>query len=148
MPTAESRGLALDTSLVVAALLSWHEQHREAARLLSQILDEGRVILPTRVLIESYSVLTRLPAPHRLAPHDAFSLLTENLRAEVELAELPVADRWQRLQALAEDDVVGGAVYDAEIVQAAIEVGAGGIATLNLSDFRRLSPADFAVVGP
>lgn len=52
--------IAVDTSIVVAAFASWHEAHEAARGALSE---EPR--LPAQVAVESYSVLTRLPPPHR-----------------------------------------------------------------------------------
>lgn len=52
--------IALDTSVAVAGFASWHEGHASAAGILAR-----KPRLPAHVLIESYSVLTRLPAPHR-----------------------------------------------------------------------------------
>ena len=49
-----------DTSLVVAAYASWHEQHEPARRAL----DSGLRLID-HCALETYSVLTRLPAPHR-----------------------------------------------------------------------------------
>ena len=49
-----------DTSLVVAAFASWHEQHEPARRAL----DSGLRLID-HCALETYSVLTRLPAPHR-----------------------------------------------------------------------------------
>lgn len=52
--------IAVDTSAVIAGFAAWHELHREARRALG-----GNPRLPGHAALESYSVLTRLPAPHR-----------------------------------------------------------------------------------
>ena len=52
--------MVVDTSVVVAAFASWHEQH-QAAR---NVLDAGARLID-HCALESYSVLTRLPPPHR-----------------------------------------------------------------------------------
>lgn len=51
---------AADTSFVVAAFASWHEHHEAARRVL-----DGGVRLIEHCALETYSVLTRLPPPHR-----------------------------------------------------------------------------------
>ena len=51
---------AADTSVVVAAFASWHENHEGARRALA-----GGLRLVEHCALETYSVLTRLPAPHR-----------------------------------------------------------------------------------
>lgn len=53
----------VDTSVLVAAFSSWHEQH-DVAR--SAIRDGAGVV--GHAIAEAYSVLTRLPEPHRAAP--------------------------------------------------------------------------------
>ena len=53
---------AADTSVVIAAFASWHENHQAARRAL----DNG-LRLVEHCAVETYSVLTRLPAPHRVA---------------------------------------------------------------------------------
>ncbi|MGH8649269.1 MAG: PIN domain-containing protein, partial [Burkholderiales bacterium] len=51
---------AADTSLVIAAFASWHENHEAARRTL-----DGGLFLIEHCALEAYSVLTRLPPPHR-----------------------------------------------------------------------------------
>ena len=52
--------IAVDTSVVVAAFASWHEDHAQASGVIA-----ARPGLPAPVALESYAVLTRLPPPHR-----------------------------------------------------------------------------------
>lgn len=63
-------GRVVDTSVLVAAFSSWHEQH-DVAR--SAIRDGAGVV--GHAIAESYSVLTRLPEPHRAAPELARDFL-------------------------------------------------------------------------
>lgn len=144
--TFERRGLAIDTNVVIAALLGWHDHHEVAKRLLNMALDEEPAILPTRVLVESFSVLTRSPAPNRIAPRRALALLSESLRAVTQVVDFPAAERWHLLHEAVGDDAAGGAVYDAEIVRMAVAAGARGIVTLNRSHFERLAPTGFEVI--
>ena len=53
----------------MAAFLSWHEHHERARRALVQDIRA----VPMRVVAEVFSVLTRLPAPHRIAPQSAIA---------------------------------------------------------------------------
>lgn len=62
--------LAVDTSVVVAAFATWHDGHGAALAALDR-----HPRLPAHVLLESYSVLTRLPPPHRTSPATASSFL-------------------------------------------------------------------------
>lgn len=105
---------AADTSLVVAAFASWHETH-EAAR---RALDAG-LRLPEHCALETYSVLTRLPAPHR-APG---SVVRDFLKArfpEPFLRLSPAAYRTFVLE-LAGREITGGAAYDALVAATAAE---------------------------
>lgn len=98
--------IAVDTSVAVPALASWHERH-QAARLA---VAQGEPRLIAHVAIETFSVLTRLPDRRVLAPADAHRLL--EARFEGALLTLP-ADRHRRLLGLlAEAGIGGGAVYD------------------------------------
>jgi predicted nucleic acid-binding protein len=108
---------AADTSLVVAAFASWHETH-EAAR---RALDAG-LRLPEHCALECYSVLTRLPPPHR-APGE---LVRDFLKArfpEPFLRLSPAAYRAFVL-GLAGREIAGGAAYDALVAATASEHGA------------------------
>src|SRR5687767_1073614 len=56
--------LTADTCAVVAALSAWHEHHEPAAEALEDVS-----VLPAHVVLESYSVLTRLPRVSRALAH-------------------------------------------------------------------------------
>ena len=64
---------------MVAAVCSWHERHAVvAAELERRLAARGRLAIPAHALVEAYAVLTRLPAPHRIAPADAWAVLSAN----------------------------------------------------------------------
>ena len=141
--------IALDTSVVVAALLSWHEEHDWARSTLEDLLtSEEEILLPMRVVVEAYSVMTRLPSPHRLAPRDAWQLLDESFKSSSRLIGLTARQLWQLLESLAEHCVAGGAAYDAEIIECAARGAARAIVTLNRQQFERLAPDELEVLGP
>lgn len=104
--------IAVDTSVVVAAFASWHDAHRIAAATLTR-----RPRLPAHVLVESYSVLTRLPAPHTAAASDVTAFLRDRFPAAPLV--LPAKAYALLLQAVASSGVQGGAVYDALIAATA-----------------------------
>lgn len=105
---------AADTSLVVAAFASWHEKHAPAR----EALDAG-VRLPEHCALETYSVLTRLPAPHR-APGDVVRDFLAARFLEPFLRLAPGAYRGFLL-GLWEREVTGGAAYDALVAATAAE---------------------------
>ena len=139
--------IAFDSSVLVAALLSWHEQHERAARALSRAMESKvDVIIPVHALIEAYAVMTRLPAPHRISPADALALLHDNFSAS-HLASLRTDAVFPLLKRLAADGIAGGTTYDAIILRATEEAGATSLLTLNERDYLRLTPrADIIAV--
>lgn len=108
---------AADTSLVVAAFASWHEHHA-AARA---VLDRG-VRLIEHCALETYSVLTRLPPPHRCSG-DVVRHFLEARFPEPYVRMAPGAHRRFVLQ-LPERGVTGGATYDALVAATAADCGA------------------------
>jgi len=109
--------IAVDTSVVVAAFASWHEGHPDAAAVLAR---KPRV--PAHVLVESFSVLTRLPPPHR-APTDLVASFLEQRFREAPLV-LPARAHMELVQSAADAGLVGGAIYDALIAATARHAGA------------------------
>jgi len=109
--------IAADTSVVVAAFASWHQSHRVAARAL-----RPGIRLIAQCAVESYSVLTRLPPPHR-APADVVSeFLAERFPEEyLVLDSAPLKALLKRLPGLG---ITGGAAYDAVIGATAARAGA------------------------
>jgi predicted nucleic acid-binding protein len=109
--------IAVDTSVVVAAFASWHQSHRSAATALAR-----RPRVPAHVLIESYSVLTRLPPPHRAAGELVAAFLRE--RFEESPLTLPPNAYLPLLARASEAGVVGGSLYDLLVSATAAHAGA------------------------
>ena len=99
---------AADTSVVVAALASWHEGHAAASAAIA-----AGVLLPAPALLESYSVLTRLPPPHRFEPRVARDLLRATFGGPP--LTLDAGAHAALLDRLVEAGISGGAAYDALI---------------------------------
>jgi predicted nucleic acid-binding protein len=97
--------IAVDTSVAVPALLGWHTAHSAARRAA-----RGAAI-PAHALVETYSVLTRLPAPHRVESHVAESLLSGWFPGRQVLA-VPADIARSLVRRLAAAGVEGGAAYD------------------------------------
>lgn len=109
--------IAADTSVVVAGFASWHEGHRAAVAAL-----ERRPRLLAHVALESFSVLTRLPPPHRVRP-DLVSAFLRAHFSERPLA-LPAAAHLRLLDEATRAGIAGGAVYDALVAATARHAGA------------------------
>ena len=105
---------APDSSVAVAALLSDHPAHEAASKALATC---SATI--AHVAAETYSVLTRLPPPHRVdAPTAADALAKRLPSAHVTLTAGDHAGAPKRLAAAGVD---GGATYDGLIALTAIE---------------------------
>jgi predicted nucleic acid-binding protein len=119
---------AVDTSVVVAAFATWHPAHVAARRKL----DTGPS-LPGHAGLEAYSVLTRLPAPHRAEASDVGAFLRAAFPdAWLILDGSELASLVDRLVVLG---IAGGPTYDALIGATAKQAGA----TLITRDRRALA---------
>jgi predicted nucleic acid-binding protein len=105
---------ASDTSIVLAALLADHAAHHTAAEALGAC-----TVTITHAALETYSVLTRLPPPHRAEASTAAALLGARLpTAHVTLAADAYAEAPQRMAAAG---VSGGSAYDGLIALTALD---------------------------
>jgi predicted nucleic acid-binding protein len=141
-------GTALDTSVLVAAVAQWHEAHERSLRAVDELLAQPGTLVPQQVLLEAYSVLTRLPSPQRLSPASALSVLEQTLEESADVVGLESVATWTFLDDQREAAVAGGAVYDALIIRSALAAGADRILTLNPRHFQRLAPAGLRVLEP
>jgi predicted nucleic acid-binding protein len=139
--------IAVDTSVVIPALVSWHVRHAPAASAMERLLRRSSLLLPLPVVVEAYSVLTRMPAPHRLSPPVAHELLARTFQS-ARLSPFRPRNVWSFLQALAEHEIAGGAVYDAAVLEAARAGGATTLLTYNRADFERLDLQSIEIVEP
>ena len=142
--------IALDSSVIVAGLLAWHEAHAAALRALVEARGTygAQMVVPAPAVVESYAVLTRLPAPHRLAPGDALELLSGSFENNATIVALDGGETWRFLQKMAHDGIAGGRTYDALILQCAEKARATSLLTLDRTDFTRLDPGDIRIVVP
>jgi predicted nucleic acid-binding protein len=103
---------AADTSIVVAAFASWHEHHARAR----QALGEG-VRLIDHCALETYSVLTRLPAPHRCTGAVVRDFL--QLRFTAPYLCLENRNYKEFILGLPDRGISGGSAYDALVAETA-----------------------------
>ena len=145
----EALTTAVDTSVVVAVLLDWHEQHAVARAALETSLRRGdSLVLPGHVLVETYSVLTRLPSRHRVAPEIALALLDAGFRSRARVVTLTPGEIWPLLARCSRDGVAGGLTYDARILAAARKARADVLLTFDVRDYERLDVGSVRVERP
>lgn len=109
--------IAVDTSVVIAAFATWHESHAASLAVVTK-----QPSLPAPAALETYSVLTRLPPPHRVGGAQVAEYLAEAFgERHIALS----ADYLRRLlPELVELGITGGASYDAVIAITTREHGA------------------------
>ncbi len=138
-----------DTSVMVAAVCSWHEHHHRATGELERRLRRGdTLILAAPALVEAYSVLTRLPAPHRLSPTDAATVLEMNFLTGSRMIALERRNYRGLLKEAAFQNVSGGRVYDWVIAACARKAKVSVLLTLNVRDFLLFSLGQIEVKVP
>lgn len=109
--------LALDTSVAVPLLVRTHQAHDAVVRWWHG----ADVALSGHAVVETYSVLTRLPGDVRVAPADAARLLRDRFLPPLLLGQRTAGRVPDILSGLG---IAGGAAYDALVALAAVEHGA------------------------
>jgi predicted nucleic acid-binding protein len=102
----------VDTSVVVAAYATWHRHHLAAHSLV-----DGSAQIVAHCAVEAFSVLTRLPAPHRVAPNLVRDFLSA--RFPEPYVGLDGAEYHRLIPRLVELGISGGATCDALVAATA-----------------------------
>ena len=138
----------LDTSCLVAAVCGWHRHHDATRRDIERRNAAGEsLVLAAHSLAEAFSVLTRLPEPHRLRPEDALELIEANW-GEARLVALNGSDYRSTLRRCRDAGIGGGAVYDALIAACAVKARVETLVTWDLAGFERFLEDEPAVRTP
>ena len=106
------------------------------------------MVVAAPALIEAYSVLTRLPAPHRISPDDALSLLEENFMGVRKISALVAPAYRALLRGAPANALAGGRVYDAVIAACARKAGVKTLLTFNETHFASFATPDLEVIVP
>lgn len=116
MPTVASPPLLVDTSVAVALVLADHHHHEGTSAALA-----GRELgLSGHAAFETFSVLSRLPAPARRSPATVGRILAASFPHS---RFLDAAATQRLLSELGPRGVAGGSVYDALVGAAAVKHG-------------------------
>jgi predicted nucleic acid-binding protein len=106
----------VDTSVAVPLVVADHEHHEA----FSERVAHCEVGLSGHAAFETFSVLTRLPAPLRRSPATVGRIIGSSFPKSVLLS--PEGAR-SLLPVLARGSIAGGAIYDALVGAAAAEAG-------------------------
>ena len=133
---------------MIAAVCGWHEHHEAAANEIEKRLaGRAKMIVAAPALVEAYSVLTRLPPPHRLSPQTALALLQDNFLKLATVIALNAKSYQTLLLSAPKNNVAGGRAYDAVIGACAEQGKASTLLTFNAEDFKALGQ-DYDVIVP
>jgi predicted nucleic acid-binding protein len=134
---------------MVAAVCAWHEHHARATAAIGRRLrGRERMIVAAPALIEAYSVLTRLPAPYRLAPADALAVLQSGFVRGAQLVALPATGYRDVLGNAPGSGIAGGRIYDEIIGACCLRGRATTLLTFNLEHFESFRARGLDVVVP
>ena len=134
-----------DTSVLVAAHLPSHADYPGSRRWLERAKQHAfEFVIAAHSLMETYSVLTRLPLTPRITPSAAFQFIETNVLTTAEIVTLTGADYLDLLRGLGASGVGGGIVYDSLLVKAAELADVDVLLTLNFKHFQQLWPAKIA----
>jgi len=139
--------IAADATVLVAAVVAWHERHRPASAAIDAALARKSLVIPAPALVDSYVVLTKLPAQHRLAHADAFHLLRSSF-SSARIAGPRTRDAWSLLRRFSVAPIGGSDVYDATIVEIAKDAGAKTLLSFRRGELERLAIPGIEIVEP
>ena len=142
-------GFLPDSACMVASLSPWHQHYERAAAELERRHARGeQMVIAAPTLVETYSVLTRLPRPRRLVPSMAIALIQDNFVERGSVISLESAAYLRLLQRAATDQIAGGRIYDAVIAACVRMAGADVVLTFNERDFLPFADTDLTIVVP
>lgn len=127
---------AIDSSCMIAAVCSWHEHHKASLAAIERRFARGhKLAVAAHAILESYAVLTRLPAPNRLAPVDAWTAIKANFVDQAIVVSLDGEGLVRMIDGLVAAGTSGGRSYDALIAACAARAKAAELLTLNPRHF-------------
>lgn len=134
---------------MVAAVSEWHPHHERANTAINRHLGHGeRLFLAGPSLVEAFSVLTRLPPPHRLSPTVALALLEASFISTGTIVTLDGAAYLALLRRGPADRVAGGRIYDAVIAECALSANVAALLTFNAGHFQMYASRGVRIVVP
>jgi predicted nucleic acid-binding protein len=126
----------LDTSVLIAAVVSQHDAHARAFPILERVLNgKDGGFVAAHSLAEMFAVLTKLPLPYRHAPEQALLSIEENVLKHFRISGLTGNDYASLIREAAVIGIQGGTIYDAVLLKCAEKSNVDRIFTLNLKHF-------------
>ena len=137
--------VAVDSSVLVAALIASENDHSECNR----VLDHHDCSAHVHALAETFNTLTGSRLGFRVPASDAAQMLRNELLPRVTFVSLEAHEVIAALAQAEQRGVRGGAVFDYHHLVAATKMKAERFYTLDVRDFRQLHrPGDPVIVHP
>lgn len=129
-----------DTSILISAFIEMGDAPSPSEAVLDAITQQlvRRPMTAWHCVIEFYAVATRLPVNVRLDPTLAGSIVRKQILERFEVCELPSEAHGAFFEAIVDERMAGGRVYDAHIAEAARLAGAEMVVTENRRHFTHL----------
>jgi predicted nucleic acid-binding protein len=135
-----------DTSVVFAALISSHPNHSACFTALDKSRSgEVQGFFSTHSIAELYSITTRYPIQPKTSPQEAAELIID-LTTYLTLITLTPQIYQSAIAKMVELNLPGGGIFDMLIAQAALEVKADRLLTLNAKHFIRIGEPVTSIV--
>ena len=132
--------ILFDSSVLIAAFVESHPKHKPALSFLTKAKNkEFELFVSAHTILEVYSVLTSAPFKPRITAVIAKQLIENNIRSFAKIVYLSGKDYFVILEKMSSSGLIGGIVYDAIIVECALNSKVDEILTLNPKDFLRLT---------
>jgi predicted nucleic acid-binding protein len=148
MPSKQQR-FGLDSSCVIALLSDWHIHHRTTLDCYQNLIAAGGIpVVPGHALLESFAVMTRLPAPYRVPPELAKQVLETSFANTAVIEAVTSAGVWATMDLVAQQGLGGGRIYDAMIASSVLEARAHVLYTWNVKHFAAVAPAALEIRQP
>ncbi len=138
----------MDTSALVPLLLAAHPLHeRTLAAKAGCDRENGELILTGHALFECYSVLTRLPKPHGIAPQKAEELLRLNFSTS-RIVSMTRDTVWSTIRHRVSHGQWGPRVFDSVVALLTLEAGATVLISWNTRHLLDAAPSGLEVREP
>jgi len=132
--------ILFDTSVLIAAFVESHPKHNAALKFLTRAKEkEFEFFVSAHSILEVYSVLTNAPFKPKITTLTAKKLIENNIKAIAKVVYLSDTDYFYIVDKMTDSDFKGGIVYDAIIVECAVNAKVDKILTLNSKDFLQLN---------
>jgi len=135
----QSMKIGIDTNIFIAAIHKNHPNNIVACSWLNSAIINHNVVIAQHSVLETYSVLTRLPPKWRLTPSEVVLLLKTNLKSQINIVHFPAKNFLGWIDKSASKNIIGGQIYDSYIIKTLSVAKVDAIATFNIAHFAKLS---------